>query len=96
MVIFRLISLFEGVSYLLILGVSLGLISRDFVFLLGSVHGALFVAYLATSLFVSHKQNWSILIWLLVFLASIVPFAFIAVELFLRQELKKNPLANRS
>lgn len=89
MKIFRLASLLEGSSYLLILSVTLGIISRDFVFSLGIIHGVLFIAYLMLSLNVSHKQSWSVVVWLLVFFASIVPFAFIAVELFLRKELAK-------
>ena len=83
--IFRLVSLSEGVSYLLILSVTLGITSRDYVFPLGVVHGVLFIAYLMLSLNVSHKQNWSIVVWLLVFLASIVPFAFIIAELFFKK-----------
>jgi len=43
------------------------------------------------SLLASHKQSWSLITWLLVFLASLVPFAFIAVELFVQKELKKSP-----
>jgi len=83
--LFRLVSLSEGISYLLILSVTLGIISRDFVFPLGVVHGILFIAYMMLSLNVSHKQNWSVVVWLLVFFASVVPFAFIAVEFFLRK-----------
>jgi integral membrane protein len=86
---FRLASLLEGISYLLILSVTLGIISRDYVFPLGAIHGALFFAYLILSLYASHKRSWSVIVWLLVFLASIVPFAFITVELFLRKELSK-------
>ena len=86
---FRLVSLLEGISYLLILSVTLGFISREFVFALGSAHGVLFIAYLMLSLQVSHKRNWSIFVWLLVFLASIVPFAFIIVDMFLRKESAK-------
>lgn len=86
MKLFRLVSLSEGISYLLILSVTLGFISRDYVSLLGMVHGVLFMAYMMLSLNVSNKQNWSVVVWLLVFVASLVPFAFIAVEFFLRKE----------
>ena len=86
---FRLVSLLEGISYLLILSVTLGVISRDYVFYLGSLHGVLFIAYLVLSLHTSHKQSWPVITWLLVFLASIVPFAFIAVEFYIRQQLSE-------
>ncbi len=86
---FRLISLLEGSSYLLILSVTLGMISRDFVFPLGISHGILFITYLALSLYASHKRGWSVITWLLVCSASIVPFAFLVIELFLRKEFGK-------
>lgn len=84
--LFRVASLLEGCSYLLILCVSIGLLSRDFVFALGMAHGLLFVLYVVFSLAASHKQGWSVVVWLLVFLASLVPFAFVLVEMFLRKE----------
>ena len=65
------------------------MISRDYVFYLGAMHGTLFIAYLILSLYTSHKQSWTIITWLLIFLASIVPFAFIGVELYIRQQLSK-------
>jgi len=82
---FRAISILEGLSYLLILSVTLGLLSREWVFSLGMAHGVLFLLYLILSLTVSNQKGWSILLWLQLFLASIVPFAFILVEFFLRK-----------
>ena len=82
---FRTISLLEGLSYLLILSVTLGLISREYVFFLGMGHGVLFILYLLFSLIVSNKKGWSVAGWLLLFLASLVPFAFIPVEIVLRR-----------
>lgn len=84
--LFRVVSGLEGCSYLAILSVTLGVISRDYVFALGVLHGVLFLAYLIFSLQVSHKKGWSILIWLLVFIAAIIPFAFLVVEFFLRRK----------
>jgi len=87
--VFRVVSIAEGVSFLIILSVTLGIISRDFVFYLGLLHGVLFMTYLVLSLLVSNKKSWSILVWLALFLAAIIPFAFIVVELFLRKEAIK-------
>jgi len=81
------ISLLEGLSFLAILSVTLGLVSRDFVFQLGMIHGVLFMFYLLLSLVVSNKQQWSLVTWLSLFIASIVPFAFIIVEIFLSRKL---------
>jgi integral membrane protein len=84
---FRAISILEGLSFLAILSVSFGFVSRDFVFQLGMVHGVLFMLYLPLSLNVSNKHQWSLLTWFALFIASIVPFAFIAVEIFLSRVL---------
>ncbi|GHA13918.1 hypothetical protein GCM10008090_24620 [Arenicella chitinivorans] len=86
---FRVVSLIEGLSYLLILCVTLGVINRELVFYLGMGHGILFLLYLSLSAVVSHKQSWPIVIWLLVIVASVIPFAFIPVEIFIKRELAK-------
>jgi len=89
---FRIVSLLEGFSYLAILSVTLGFISRDFVSQLGMLHGVLFMAYLFLALSVSNNKKWSFVTFLSLFIASIVPFAFIAVELFLGRQLKSQKL----
>ncbi len=81
--VFRAISFLEGLSYLVILSVTLGVIDREYVFVLGMGHGVLFMLYLLFSLIVSGKKGWSVGRWLLLFLASLVPFAFIPVEIVL-------------
>lgn len=86
---FRSLSVIEGISYLIILCVSLGVISREYVFFLGITHGVLFLLYFVFSLIVSHKQSWSVVIWLLVLLAAIIPFPFILFEIFIKKEIKK-------
>jgi integral membrane protein len=88
--LFRVASLLEGFSYLIILCVSFNIISREFVFVIGMTHGVLFLGYFIISLLASHKQGWSVVIWLLVLLAAVVPFAFIPVEMFVKKELLKN------
>ena len=82
--VFRAISILEGLSYLAILCVAFGVLSRDFGFHIGMTHGVLFMVYIVVSLAVAHKESWSLKIWLPVFLASIVPMAFIGVELYLK------------
>lgn len=86
---FRITSVLEGISYLVILSVTLGYISRELVFPLGMAHGVLFMVYMVLSLQVSHKQGWSMITWLLIFFASIIPFAFIPAEVFLRKQQQK-------
>jgi len=69
--------------------VTLGIINKEFVYFIGMGHGILFMLYFVASLFTSHKQAWSVLIWLMIILASIIPFAFIPVEFFLKKEMRK-------
>ena len=88
--LFRIASLLEGCSYLLILTASFGIISREFIFPIGMAHGVLFLLYFVLSLLASHKQGWSVGLWLLVLLAAVVPFAFVPVELFLQKALREN------
>ena len=87
---FRIASVLEGVSYLVILCVTLGFIDLAYVFNIGMTHGALFVLYFVLSLLASHKQGWSVVVWLLVLLAAFIPFAFIPVEMFLQKELRRS------
>ena len=88
--VFRYTSLLEGLSFLLILCVSFDIISRDYVYLLGMGHGVLFLMYFVFSLVASHKQDWSVVVWLLVLFAAFIPFAFIPVEKFIKKELQRN------
>jgi len=94
--LFRAISLLEGISYLAILSVTLGFISRDFVSLLGMAHGVLFMLYLMISLAVSNKQQWPVVTLFLLFTASVVPLAFIGVEIFLSRQRAKQTLTTAS
>lgn len=91
--LFRAISVMEGLSYLAILSVTLGLISRDYVSQIGMGHGVLFMLYLFLSVLVSDKQRWPLKIWISIFLASIIPFAFVLVEYYLRKVFEDNELA---
>ena len=84
--LFRMVSCAEGLSYLVILAVTLGFISRDFVFVLGMTHGVLFLLYLVLSLLVSNQKGWSVFKWLAFFAAAIIPFAFLPVEWMMRKE----------
>jgi integral membrane protein len=87
--LFRIASLAEGISLLVILSVTLGLISRDYVYVLGMTHGVLLIIYCLLSLVVSHKQGWSVVTWVATLAAGTVPFAFLLVERFLRKEMRK-------
>lgn len=87
--LFRVASLIEGTSYLIILCVSLGLINREFVSVIGMAHGVLFILYCVLALVVSHQQGWSFKTSLLLLVSALIPLAFVPVELFLQRELRK-------
>jgi len=96
---FRLISLLEGFSLLILLLIAMPLKYQfgltEVVFYAGSLHGLLFSTYLVMSLTTSHRQGWPILKWLMIFLASIVPFSFIFVDDKLTAEIRKQARSNQ-
>lgn len=94
--IFRAISMLEGLSFLLILSITLGMVSREFVYIVGMGHGILFMMYFIFSLLASHKQNWSVVVWGLVLIGSFIPFAFLPVESFLQKEQQKSDKSYKS
>jgi integral membrane protein len=81
---FKLLSRIEGASLLVLLFIAMPAKYQfgisEVVFYAGITHGSLFLAYMAGSLAVSHHQNWSILRWLSVFLAGVIPFGFLVVD----------------
>ncbi|WP_415893707.1 DUF3817 domain-containing protein [Neptuniibacter sp. PT8_73] len=86
----RIVSLLEGLSYIAILSVTLGFISRDYVSTLGMTHGILFMIYVIQVLNISHKENWTSKQQLGLMLASVIPFAFIPAEIYLRKLEQSN------
>ncbi|OUS29372.1 hypothetical protein A9Q99_09740 [Gammaproteobacteria bacterium 45_16_T64] len=82
---FRLISVLEGLSFLILLGAAYVFNYREYMFYIGMTHGLLFLAYFFVSLSVSHKQGWSVFYWLFVSACSVIPFAFIPLEFKLKQ-----------
>ena len=88
--IFRTLSLIEGISLIALLFIAMPAkyqFGYDFVWQVGMTHGLLWLAYVTLSLPVSHKQSWSVIFWMLVLLASIVPFACFFLDGKLKQEL---------
>jgi len=89
---FRTISLIEGLSLITLFLIAMPgkyyFQAFDIVWIVGMTHGVLWLAYVVMSLAVSHKQGWSVMFWMLVLLASIVPFACFLLD----RELKKERL----
>ncbi len=75
---FKIVSLLEGVSYILLLfvGVPLKYIGDNDVLvkLLGMPHGILFVAYVILALAIRSLLDWDLKTTFIVLIASILPF----------------------
>ena len=89
--LFRLITLLEGSSYLLLLFVAVPLKyllgDETYVKLLGMPHGVLFIAYIILSFVMRKKMNWNTTSFIIILLASIIPFGTFYVD---KKYLSKN------
>ena len=87
--VFHLIAFFEGLSYILLLfvGVPLKYINGDVTLVktLGMPHGFLFMAYIAFVIVLRFDHTWFKKHFILILLASIVPFGTFIVEHKLRK-----------
>lgn len=76
---FRKLGLIEGLSLIVLLCIAMPAKYQfgyvDSIWQVGMTHGVLWTAYFVVSLAVSHQQKWSVMFWLLVLFASIIPFA---------------------
>ncbi|XXQ68282.1 DUF3817 domain-containing protein [Neisseriaceae bacterium B1] len=84
-----ILGLLEGLSFLFLLGVAMPLKymynTPEIVPYAGMAHGALFLAFLAVLLGVSHKNNWSIWWFLGGLLAAVLPFGTFVFDWRVRQ-----------
>ena len=89
--LFRLITLLEGSSYLLLLFVAVPLKylmgDESYVKLLGMPHGVLFIAYIILSFMMRKKMSWNTTSFIIILLASIIPFGTFYVD---KKYLSKN------
>ena len=87
----RLLAIIEGVSYLMLFGITMPLkyigdIGGPNKFV-GMAHGVLFIMYCLWVIFYANKKNWSIMKTLLALGASLLPFATFVVD---RKYLKED------
>ncbi|WP_034045547.1 DUF3817 domain-containing protein [Wocania ichthyoenteri] len=82
--VFRIVALFEGVSYILLLFIATPIkyLADDpqYVKLLGMPHGILFIAYIALAFVFKKDFSWNTKQFTLVLLASIIPFGTFYVD----------------
>ena len=91
---FRLLAMIEGISLLTLLFIAMPLKYyadiTQIVPIIGMIHGLLFMAFMVSSLNISHKLNWPIFFWLLVFISSIVPAGTFLMDLKLKKIVIKD------
>ena len=82
--IFRITAILEGLSYITLFGVSMPLkymadIKEPNLYV-GYVHGILFIAYVILAIVFCWEQKWSIKRFLILFVASLLPFGAFYVD----------------
>ena len=97
--IFRVIGFLEGMSFLLLLLVAMPL---KYIFdlplavrITGSVHGLLFILFVAALFRVATKRSWPPRRSLAAFVASLVPFGTFVLDRALKRELESDARAAR-
>tara|TARA_B110001454_G_C12291835_1_gene255601 strand:- start:214 stop:489 length:276 start_codon:yes stop_codon:yes gene_type:complete len=82
--IFRIIALLEGVSYLLLLFISVPikyLYDNEFyVKLLGMPHGILFILYILIAYKIKKSMRWNMSTFMIVIIASLIPFGTFYID----------------
>lgn len=82
--IYRLTAFLEGVSYILLLFIAVPikylLNEALFVKILGMPHGILFILYILFSIIAKIKYNWNFRKFLVVSIASLVPFGTFYID----------------
>ena len=82
--IYRLIAFLEGVSYILLLLIAVPikyLLNEAFyVKILGMPHGILFILYILFSIIAKIKYNWNFRKFLVISIASLVPFGTFYID----------------
>ncbi|MDO4897107.1 MAG: DUF3817 domain-containing protein [Moraxella sp.] len=94
--VLRLMSFLEGVSFLLLLGIAMPfkywLDMPQFVPYAGMFHGVMFLGFLVLLLVACQVKRWSIQVFLLGFMASLLPFMPFWFERYIhRLDEQKSP-----
>lgn len=89
--ILRIVGFFEGISYLLLLGIAMplkyGADMPQFIYPTGMAHGVLFVAYIILVLINWSKYRWKFSKAFLAGIASLLPFGtFVADKKLFRED----------
>jgi len=82
--IFRIVSILEGVSYLLLLFIATPIkyaVGNDvLVKMLGMPHGLLFLVYIALAIILKYEINWKSKTFITILAASLIPFGTFYID----------------
>jgi len=92
--IYRLTAFLEGVSYILLLFIAVPikylLNEAVYVKILGMPHGVLFILYILFSIIAKIKYNWDFRKFLVISIASLVPFGTFYIDKKYLMKLNSN------
>ena len=81
---FRLISVLEGLSYILLLFFAVPMKylgeNESFVKALGMPHGILFIGYIIVAIMIKYELEWKSKTFFIVLVASIIPFGTFYID----------------
>ena len=81
---FRLISILEGLSYILLLFIAVPIKyfgeNEIFVKTLGMPHGILFIGYIILAIMIKYELEWKSKTFLIVLVASVIPFGTFYID----------------
>ena len=87
---FRMIALAEGISFLTLLFVAMPMKyfmgMPEVVRVAGSIHGVLFILYVALLATLHIKQRWSFMFSLYALIAAVIPFGTFVLDKHLREK----------
>jgi len=82
--VFRLVSLFEGISYLLLIFIAVPVKyfgeNESFVKMLGMPHGLLFIVYLILAIMLKYELEWKSKTFWVILVASVIPFGTFYID----------------
>ena len=82
--IFRIVSILEGISYLLLLFIATPIKylsgNEMFVKMLGMPHGLLFLTYVVLAIMLKYEQGWETKKFFIILVASIIPFGTFYID----------------
>ena len=82
--IFRIVSILEGISYLLLLFIATPIKylagNEMFVKMLGMPHGLLFLTYVVLAIMLKYEQGWETKKFFIILVASTIPFGTFYID----------------